>query len=100
MHVLKDGIHRLVGWLSDPSFNVFVDYAPGPGECALSHSCIDERLVVEVPHNLEVTANVIWDLQLMSDIPIYLLVLALDNLYLQVQSCPPPQHAEECSAQW
>jgi hypothetical protein len=53
-----------------------------------------------LPHNHEVTTNVTWDLQLMSDIPIHLLVLALDDLRLQVQSCPPPQHAEECSAQW
>ena len=100
MHVLEDGIHRLIGWWSDASFNVFVDYVPGPGEWALSHCCIDERLVIEVPHNLEVAANFICDLQLMSDIPIHLLVLALDDLHLQVQSCPPAQHAEECSAQW
>ena len=59
MHVLEVGIHRLVGWLSDASFNVFVDYAPEPGECALSHCCIDERLIVKVPHNLEVATNVI-----------------------------------------
>ena len=100
MHVLEDRIHRLVWWLSDDSFNVFVDYAPGPGEWAGSHCCIDERLVVEVPQNLEVAANVIWDLQLMSVITIHLLVLAMDDLHLQVQSCPPLQHAEQCSAQW
>ncbi len=98
MHVFKDGIHRLVWWLSDPSFNVFVDYATGPGEWALSHCCIDERLVIEIPHNHEFAANFIWDLQLMSDIPIHQLVLAMDDLHLQVQSCPPAQHAEECSA--
>ena len=57
MHILEDRIHRMVGCCSDVSFNVFVDYAPGPGECALSHWCIDERLVVEVPHNLKVAAN-------------------------------------------
>jgi hypothetical protein len=86
--------------LSDDSFNVFFYYAPGPIEWALSNYCINERLVIEVPHNLEVTANGIWDLQRMSDIPIHLLVLAMDDLHLQVKSCPPAQHAEECSAQW
>ena len=100
MGVLEGGINRLVWCCSDASFNVFVDYAPGPVEWALSHCYIDERLVIEIPHNLEFAANFIWDLELMSDIPIHQLVLAMDDLHLQVQSCPPAQHAEECSAQW
>jgi hypothetical protein len=100
MHVLEDGINRLIRCCIHNSFNVFVDIAPGPSEWGLSYWCIDKRLIVKVPHNLEVATHVVWDIQLMSDIPIHLLVLALDDLRLQVQSCPPPQHAEECSAQW
>ena len=56
--------------------------------------------IVKVPQNLKVATNVVWDLQLMSEILIHLLVLALEDLHLQVQSYPPPQHAEECSTQW
>ena len=96
MHVLDEGIHRLVGCWRDASFNVFVDNAPGPDKWVLSFCCIDERFVVEVPHNHEVTTNVTWDLQLMRDTPIQLPILVSNNPHLLVQSCTPLQHADEC----
>ena len=99
MGVLEGGINRLVGCCSDSSFNVFVDYGPGPGDYMSTHCAISERLSVEVPRNREVTTYVIRDQQLMYDIPIQLLVLASHDIHLQLQSCPPPQHAEEHSGQ-
>jgi hypothetical protein len=66
----------------------------------LSFCCIDERFVVEVPHNHEVTTNVTWDLQLMRDIPIQLPILVSNNPHLLVQSCTSLQHADECLGQW
>ena len=65
-----------------------------------THCTISERLSVKVPRNLEVGTNAKRDLELMNDIPIQLLVLASDDIHLQVQSCPPPQNAEERSGQW
>ena len=100
MGVLEGGINRLVRCCSDASFNVCVDYGPGPGEWLRTQFNISDRLSVKVPRNLEVGTNVKRDLELMNDIPIQLLVLASDDIHLQVQSCPPPQHAEECSTQW
>ena len=60
-----------------------------------THCAISERLTIKVPLNREVVTNVKRDIELMNDIPIQLLVLASYDIHLQVQSCPPPQHAEE-----
>ena len=93
--MLEARIKRLVGCCSDASFNVCVDYGPRPGEWLRTQFNISDRLAVKVPRNREVAANVKRDLELMNDISIQLLVLASDDIHLQVQSCPPPQHAEE-----
>ena len=65
-----------------------------------THGARMHWFTIEVPQNREVTTYVIRDQQIMYDIPIQLLVLASHDIHLQVQSCPPPQNAEERSGQW
>ena len=84
MGVLDGEINPLVGCCSDGNFNVLVDYAPGLGDWMSTHCAISERLSVKVPHNREVATNFKWDLELMNDILIQLLVLASYDSHLQV----------------
>ena len=84
MGLLEGRINRLVGCCSDASFNVCVDYGPGPGEWLRIHCAISERLSVKVPANREVATNIKRDLELMNGIPNQLLVLASYDIHLQV----------------
>ena len=89
----------MIGCCNDARFNVFVDYISESGDWVFIDLGSRNYSQVEVPHNCEVTANIMRDYQLSALIPIKVINLGFRNLHLQIQSRFPPDHAEKCFGQ-